>query len=1201
MAVKTKAVSASRLKNLDKTEIPSALDLKWTISRARSKQFLQFELSPIIKKNGQYRLVTSFKVNYRSSSNQSTQNPNPSPVIRNSVFANGGFFRFYIQESGVYRLSYNFLRNLGMELSNVNPQTLKIYGHGGDMLPLKNSLTQFFDPPQLAIEIIDGGDGSFDSGDAILFYGKAVDDKWSTENQTNLNLYADQSYYYITASGSNGKRIVPNTQPTGAPTTTISSFDDYQYYETDEISVAKVGRRWVSDRFGVENERSYEFNFPNLVTGEPVEIQLYTVSASEISTSFSVAVNGEERANLGFSPLGEFDFGDTKGFNQDLNLAQDDITVDLTYNNNGNPASLGYLDFINVSAKRQLIAGNSQFEFTYKEAAVNSGIGEYVMQNASQVSEVWDITNLGTVTSFKNENQAGNFSFKANLGQQRNYIAVVPGDYLTPLSENQSRVDNLNIKGSVFQNSQGGTESPDYLIITGQLLMQQAQRLAQHRRSQDNLNTKVVLLDDIYQEFNSGKQDIAAIRNFVKYVYDNAPNSNDRLKYVCLFGDGSVDYKDRLQNNSNLVPIFEKLNSFNLGASSAPSDDFYGMMDPEEGRLLGGDMLDLAVGRIVAGDPQDARILIDKVIAYDSKEAYGSWRNNFVLIADDADRSGSAGYGLQVDLNNLGDEISANKPFINVKKILSDSYNQESSAGGFRYPEVNEDITENIEVGALVVNYFGHGGEEGLAAERIVTRENVQNWNNEDRYNVFVTVTCDFTRFDNPLRISPGELNLKNPDGGSVAMISTTRTIGVSTGAKFNDSLAPYIFDYQNQNLTVAEAVRLAKNFTSSSLREVSYLGDPAMKLALPEPQVRLSKINSVPINQSTDTLKALEKVSLSGEVVDASGNLISNYNGILSTSLFDKRIDRETLGNDGTTGSDGNLAIFDFTTLGEILFRGKASVKNGKFQFEFVVPKDIEIPVGDGRVSFYAERNGVLEDQKGVNTEVKIGGLNENAPEDNIGPEIQLFMNDENFVSGGITNSSPSLLAKLSDENGINTASGIGHDLVAVIDGEETNPYVVNDYYETEVDDYTKGKVLYKLRDLEEGLHTLSFKGWDVYNNSSTAEIQFVVSGDQGLKIKKVLNYPNPFTTYTEFWFNHNRPMEPLQVQIQVFTITGKVVWTHKQVVNTEGFLSRDITWNGKDDFGDSIGKGVYLYKMTVKSTVTNDKVEKIEKLVIL
>jgi hypothetical protein len=373
------------------------------------------------------------------------------------------------------------------------------------------------------------------------------------------------------------------------------------------------------------------------------------------------------------------------------------------------------------------------------------------------------------------------------------------------------------------------------------------------------------------------------------------------------------------------------------------------------------------------------------------------------------------------------------------------------------------------------------------------------------------------------------------------------------------------------------------------------------MKLALPEPQVRLSKINSVPINQSTDTLKALEKVSLSGEVVDASGNLISNYNGILSTSLFDKRIDRETLGNDGTTGSDGNLAIFDFTTLGEILFRGKASVKNGKFQFEFVVPKDIEIPVGDGRVSFYAERNGVLEDQKGVNTEVKIGGLNENAPEDNFGPEIQLFMNDENFVSGGITNSSPSLLAKLSDENGINTASGIGHDLVAVIDGEETNPYVVNDYYETEVDDYTKGKVLYKLRDLEEGLHTLSFKGWDVYNNSSTAEIQFVVSGDQGLKIKKVLNYPNPFTTYTEFWFNHNRPMEPLQVQIQVFTITGKVVWTHKQVVNTEGFLSRDITWNGKDDFGDSIGKGVYLYKMTVKSTVTNDKVEKIEKLVIL
>lgn len=1199
--IQTRPVSSSKLNNLEKSEIPSAINLKWSLARGRSQRFLQLQFSPLIKENNQYKRVTEIEFSYQSSFRQTKTTNSTNSFIQNSVFANGDFYRIPIRESGVYRLSYTFLKNLGMGVSQIDLQTLKIYGHGGDMLPLKNDLTEYNDPPEQAIKIQDGGDGSFDSGDAVLFYAKGVDDKWSQENQTNLNLYADQTYYYITTSGGQGRRVSPHAQPSGQVSKTLNTFDDYKYYETDEISVANLGRRWVSDRFGVENQRSYDFNFPNLVTDEPVNVRAFLVSASEVSTSFSVTVNASDQTSLSFSPLGEFDYGDVAGFDQDFSINQDDVTVDLTYNNSGNPASLGYLDFINVKAKRQLIAADEQFEFTNEETALSNGIGEYIMDNASQITEVWDVTNPGSVTSFDNSDQSNTLTFKVNMGQQRRYVALAANDYKTPVRENRSRVDNINLKGNVFNTAQGGQESPDFLIITNKLLSQQAQRLAQHRRSQDGLNTKVVLIDDIYREFNSGKQDVAAIRNFIKYVYDNADNSNERLKYVCLFGDGSVDYKNRLQNDRNLVPVFEKLNSFSLGASSAPSDDFYGMMDADEGRLLGGDMLDLAVGRIAADDPQDAKILVDKVINYDSKEAYGSWRNNFLLISDDADVSGSAGYGLQVNLDEMGDEISENKPFVNVKKIHSDSYKQESSAGGFRYPEVNKDINENIEVGTLVVNYFGHGGEEGLSSERIVTRQSVQNWNNEDRYNLFITVTCEFTRFDNPARLSPGELVLRNPDGGSAALISTTRTIGVGAGAKFNDSLAPYIFDYENNNPSIAEAVRLAKNYTSSSLREVSFLGDPAMKLALPEPQVRLRKINNVPISQSTDTLKALEKVSFSGEVVDPGGNLISNYNGVLSSVLFDKRIDRETLGNDGTTDSNGNLAIFDFTTLGEILFRGKASVKNGKFEFEFVVPKDIEIPVGNGRISFYAERDNQRQDQKGVNTDVKIGGLNEDAPEDNRGPEIQLYMNDESFVSGGITNSSPSLLAKLADKNGINTASGIGHDLVAILDGDEENPYVVNDYYETEVDDYTKGKVLYKLRDLEEGPHTLRFKGWDVYNNSNTAEIQFVVAEDQGLKISKVLNYPNPFSTYTEFWFNHNRPMEPLQVQVQVFTVTGKVVWTHKQVVNTEGFLSRDITWDGKDDFGDAIGKGVYLYKLTVKSTVTNDKVEKIEKLVIL
>jgi hypothetical protein len=290
-----------------------------------------------------------------------------------------------------------------------------------------------------------------------------------------------------------------------------------------------------------------------------------------------------------------------------------------------------------------------------------------------------------------------------------------------------------------------------------------------------------------------------------------------------------------------------------------------------------------------------------------------------------------------------------------------------------------------------------------------------------------------------------------------------------------------------------------------------------------------------------------------------------------------------------------------NFNVLGETIFRGNASVNNGQFEFGFIVPRDIRIPVDNGRISFYAERDQILLDKTGYNTDIKIGGINTSAVADVIGPTVKLYMNDETFVNGGITNESPFLLALLEDEHGINTASGIGHDIIGILDGDESNPYIMNDYYETELDDYTRGRVRFPYRNLSVGLHTITFKAWDVYNNPITAEIQFVVVGDESVTLKNVLNYPNPFVSYTEFWFSHNRPFEPLEVQVQVMTITGKIVWSKNQTVTTDGFLCREITWDGKDDFGDRIGKGVYVYKLTVKSTLSNKKTEKIEKLVIL
>ena len=787
----------------------------------------------------------------------------------------------------------------------------------------------------------------------------------------------------------------------------------------------------------------------------------------------------------------------------------------------------------------------------------------------------------------------------------RNYLAV-SSDYFEPSKDNNTSVSNQNIKGTVFNNAQGQFEDIDYIIITPNSLASQAERLAQIDRDQYQLRVKVLTLNEIYNEFSSGNQDIGAIRNCLKYVYDNASAPENRIKYLCLFGDASFDYKDRIRDNTNLVPSWFSVESFNL-TSSFISDDFFGMMDDNEGGMQTSDQLDIAVGRMLIDTPEQAKEMVDKIELYHQKGSFGSWRNNVIVISDDVDEAWEK--ILENTTDDIGNTITQEKPFINVVKIHSDAYQQESSSSGSRYPQVNKAIKDGIEVGALVVNYFGHGGEDGIAKERIFDKYDSQEIRNLCKFNCFLTVTCEYTKFDDPTRPTAGEYMFWNTKGGSSSLITTTRQIFVTTGVSFNIVLEKYLFGFGTYDYpTMAEALRLTKNDNSisgiSQKRLVFFIGDPAMKLSFPKPEVRLTKVNDVPINQTIDVLEALGHVKLSGELVDEAGNLISDYNGVLTATVFDKDIDRQTLANDGVR-ENGQLIKLDFKTLGETIFKGQATVKNGLFDINFVVPRDIGIPVGNGKVSFYATRDAPLEDQAGASFVIQVGGINENAAEDNTGPTISLYMNDENFVSGGITNEEPTLLAKLQDENGINTASGIGHDIVAIIDGDENNAFILNDYYKANVDDYQSGTVTYPFRDLAPGLHTLTLKAWDVYNNSSIVEIQFVVyDKDEELVIDHVLNYPNPFIDYTEFWFNHNSS-DVLDVSIQIFTVSGKLVRTLNGQTSgggkTTSSLSKDITWDGRDDFGDKIGKGVYIYKLKVRSNLLNKQVEKIQKLVIL
>jgi len=1181
---------------LELKDIPNSLKYKVRTAQAGSKKMGYLRITPIIKEENKIKQLVSFSINYRFAGQKSFFK---GKSVSSSVLSKGDWFRFRVSQTGMYILTAEFLASLGMDISSLDPKTLKIYGDGGRMMPLLNRDNDNYDLEENAIQVVGGEDGVFSGGDHILFYGIGTTGL-SEENGTNLNLYSDDAYYFITSGGANGKRIGNYVEPTGDATVEINSFSEYQFWEKDEVNIAQIGRRWFGDLFEFETDKRFSFTFPNLIKSEPVELKVLTAGVSESPSNMVITANGQQLDTQIFSAIRGTILGSARETNSTINVDSDTIEIGMSYDKNGNPTAKAFLDYIGITAKRALTGTGNQFQFSYDNAATSNGIGAFNITNASGISAVWDVTNKESISAIANNGAQSQFTFKAALGEERQYVALVPNNLFLPNTDQNARVTNQDIKGTVFMNSQGQFQDVDYLIVTNNDLLNAANRLAEHHRVTNNYNVKVLTLDKIYTEFGGGKQDIVAIRNLVKYVYDNASEPAKRLKYLCLFGDGSVDYKERLDGNNNIVPTFESLSSFSL-VSSFATDDFYGCMDPDEGRMIGSDLLDIAVGRILADTPQLANNMVTKIINYSSDASFGDWRNTLMLVADDVDVDWEE--TIQKSLDVLGDEINARKPFFNFEKIYADSFVQESSSSGSRYPEVNKAISSALEKGALAWAYFGHGGEDGMGKEFLFNKGDINALENTNRYPFVITVTCELTKFDNPLRETAGELLVRNATGGAIGLVSTTRDVVVTFGISVNERLAGFLFPDGSDYPSVAEAVRLMKNtYVTNSKRVIFFFGDPAMKMAIPKPEVRITRINDQPISESLEPLKALSRVKISGEIVDASGNLINDYSGVLGTTIYDKNIDTQTLGNDRIRNTNSQLIILNYKILGEVIFRGKATIKNGLFDFEFVVPKDIAIPVDTGKISFYASRDGAPEDQTGVNETILIGGINENAPEDNVGPQIQLFMNDESFVSGDVAGSSPVLIAKLQDENGINTASGIGHDISAIIDGNEANPFILNDFYVTEIDDFTKGTVTFKLKDIEPGLHTLTFKGWDVYNNSGTQEIQFVVSDASVFSLNNVLNYPNPFVSHTEFWFEHSSSAsDVLEVQVQVFTVTGKVIWSKNQTLSGKTSYQQEINWNGKDDFGDKLGKGVYVYKISVKSALTNERVEKFEKLVIL
>lgn len=1199
------------------------LKLNSSVSFQRRQPMGVVYFNPIRKNplNGQYeRLVSAdLQINiipktspYSGGASTSRNN------VTTSKFADGQIYKIAINNTGIYKIDYNFLKDLGVDVDNIDPRNIQLLGNGGNVLPELMTVAIPDDIMENAIFVSGQADGSFDASDYILFYGVGTKN-WSFNSSTScgtfghsVNPYTDNSYYFIKIGSTAGKRLTTNTSLTNTNYST-TTYDALAHHELDDVNLMEQefalppsGRLWYGESFQTQNNRSRTFNFAfrNRVESEPITV-FSNLAVRAFSTGLvTVRANNVTVGQPLVSPFTTQQIYTDYAKNltipcTQLTVPNQNIDIRIDFDHTSTAADM-WLNYISLRARCQLSFTGGQMDFRDIESA-GQGSASYQLANASNVT-IWDITDPYNVKRQEYNKNGSNINFGADATNLHQFVAFDNSNFYTP----------TRLGAVANQNLHGITSPPDAIFVYhgGSVdafnLQAQAERLAAHRRSHSNLTVDVIDVQDIYNEFSSGNPDITAIRNFCKLLYERETPSN-KFTHLLLFGIGTFDYKHigntrNASNNPNLIPVYETLESLHP-INTYTSDDYFALLDTLE-RMSAYGLLDIAVGRLPAANKSEAEIFVDKIIKYDTDPSFmRDWKNRLCFMADDGDNN--------LHLNDaeavINSALQSDNTF-NVEKIYLDAYNSVSTSGGTRYPDAKNALLDVLFKGSFVVNYLGHGGDDGWTQERVFTSPDVKALTNGNKLPLFITATCSFGPHDDPTSVSAGELLLLNPFGGAISVFTTLRVVIASHNKQLVDHTFQVIFKEKADGTmpTTGEVMQFAKNNAGISpptnSRKYALLGDPTMSLAYPTYNVRTDSINGDVVG-TIDTISALQKVTIQGSIVDDNNVLKDDFDGVIYPTVYDKEDRLFTLGNSSSSYPSA------FLIRKKIIFKGKASVSGGKFTFSFVVPKDINYSIGQGKISYYAENTKDL-DAKGAYYNLAVGGSYNSAEIDNQGPEVQVYMNTEEFVRGGITDDKPNLLVKLFDDNGINTVgNSIGHDLtgtLTTLEGVEEE-YILNDFYESTQDDYRSGTVIYPLKSLQPGLHTIKVKAWDVYNNPGEGDTEFVVAESADLALKHVLNYPNPFTTSTNFQFEHNYPYQSLDVQVQIYTVSGRLVKTINHNINAEannGYRVTDIHWDGLDDYGDRLGKGVYIYKVFVQAENTTDQAKQnseFQKLVIL
>ena len=1118
-----------------------------------------------------------------------------------SVLSEGKWVKIRVSRTGIYKLSYADLRKMGF----ADPAKVSIHGYGGWPLNENFSAPYIDDLPAVAV---------YRGADYLLFYGKGSV-KWAYGKEPNTldtnqqffhenNPYAMHGYYFVTdATPTNDMTTTPADASSAAQQ--ITTFDDYMVHEKDEISVNNSGRELFGENFNSNLTQNFTFQTPG-ITGDPGWITIRFISrGSGRGSSGTVSLSADDRllfdnGVISINSGSEETYTYTKAISLLRRTAwngEKKETTKVTVNYNTAGHANVHLDYIRLQMKRELKSYGEPCTFFRSLAAVGVA-SRFTIRNATEHMRVFDVTDdLGAAQMETTLNGSElSFAVPQDAESTLREFALVDLSKTFPVPE--------TVRETAPQNLHALPQT-EMVIVSPPAFTAEAERLAAYHREHTRLSVAVVTPEQIYNEFSSGTPDATAIRRLMKMFYDRRTSDADAPRFLLLFGDGTWDNRQltaawKSVNTENFIPTYQTRNS--LDAASLIIEDYFAFLADNQGSSPSTDNILLGVGRFPVRTTTQAKAAVDKVITYMENKDAGSWKNNLCFVADDGngrDISDTAGTRVHMrDSYLLTQTLEKEHPEFLTNKIFFDAFKKVNTGGFLSYPDVEAAIAKQLREGALLINYVGHGNDKSWSDEHVLTDLHIRQAT-YPHLPLWITATCDFTPFD-AFDTSAGENVFLNPKSGGIALFTTTRVAYINTNREINKELNAHLFNRRNgRRMTLGEVARETKQaYRNIDRARFILIGDPALTLTYPDYHIRLTEINGQPLfSDDTVSFKALERITVKGEVYDLDGAKATAFNGLLAVTMMDSEQTITTL--DNNHWKDG---AFVYTDYPNVLQKVNDLVRDGEFSFSFVVPKDISYSNRPGKMSLYALDETTNTEAQGAFKQYIVGGTAVNTEGDTEGPEIRaLYFNDSAFVDGGKVNHTPFFVAVLWDQSGVNIGgSSIGHDVTLTVDNNPSMSYNLNAYVEALPGGKGELIVKFPMPALPTGKHTAEFKVWDVLNYSTTREFSFEVADDLRPSITELTAAPVPARESVTFMLHHNRPESQMTVRIQVFDMAGRLLWQHEENGSSALFGAYSVTWNLTNGNGGRLRPGVYFYRASIR-TGTSAEATQAKKLIIL